>query len=1184
MSQVPELQSSGEQNLDPSAKDIVSAPHDPEAHRLWRSELIRPNLQAWKTPLTEGANLDSNIKKNTAFIKKCRVSLNATSAPGMVREVGQLKLEKYVSEVVAALSEGILKCRSSPNVTAAVEVISALHQRFPDSFTPELFEALRKMLLPPGKAANPAERDEASRLLRQRIVLRVTTEVWLVGVFWGIENGLTSQRPGAEAQLDALLTNLRDQAEWPTSTSATLKNNRLGLVYHSVKDLLPSDKERFANASLAVSFLKTFGEDLLDEPKSGASLVTDEHRQAFHSLFHAYAADLLQALVKEHRSLQREDKLNQERYIARGEIHEDTRARYEAHFKAYEKHSQLAQSIAECLRMDMPDLPKDNEDASAHVVVNDATAGQADDDDGFENSPWEDEDARTFYEKVLDLKTLVPSTFLGSGKDTHNDAELKEELHLDQTDLEPADLDDSDTEVGDFAQEDPAPMEGEGPSLSGSAQMNLFVAKLLNMANRDLVDQAAVDFCYISNKASCNRLTQNLIGVPAHRLDLLSHYSRLIATLHPYFPDISQGVQLALSKEFRSLVRRKAAHGGHASLQERRIRNARYLGELTKFRLIPTHFVLFMIKTLLDHFSLPGNIETLCAYLEVCGRFLAKSPDTCQKTEALLEVMMRKRAALHLDDRLELLIDNAFYQCYPPSQSALVRKERSPMVRFIRNLLLLELNKRPLEKTLQLMRKLHWDAEAYRALRSIFSKVHKSRFANLPALATLLSGLVRYHPDFVVDIVDQVIEDIHVGLEENNYRDCQKRIAQAKYLAELYNYRVVDSPVIFDTLYRILTLGYDRGRVTPGASNPLDPPTDFFRVRLCCTILDACGVCFDRGPNRLRLDDFLTHFQLYILSKPSLPMDIQFAFNDTVELLRPNLTLFTSYQEAESALIKSGARAALGLDPHTREPGSFQSGSDSARSDEEVAVLPESASVASCEVDDPVILLNPKKGDDLEQRQREEEEFEVEYQLMMASALESRRIERKQAVFDVPIPIKLLDKNTLPAEDADKVAFTLLTKRGNKQQAKTMAIPSDSNLVINTLNKQRAERVEQQQLKEIVLSLEENLDHEAEREFGQDLTKPGARAVHPRTRPNSKPTKAKVPDPGALRASDFGLKSRATCAPVRSCATRPPISGEPLSDPSLEISAEAFPPLSSSPQPPRGKGQDVGKKFACKPT
>lgn len=206
------------------------------------------------------------------------------------------------------------------------------------------------MLAPPGKtanAANTADRDEASRLLRLRTILRVTTEVWLVGIFWGIENGLKAQRPGSEAQLDALLSNLEaGQAEWPVATggSATLKSNRLGLVYHSVKDLLPNDKEKFASASLAVSFLKAFGEELLEQDKDKISLVTDEHREAFHSLFHGYATDLLQALVKEHKALQREDKQNQERYISRGEIHEDTRVRYETHFKAYEKHLQLAQA------------------------------------------------------------------------------------------------------------------------------------------------------------------------------------------------------------------------------------------------------------------------------------------------------------------------------------------------------------------------------------------------------------------------------------------------------------------------------------------------------------------------------------------------------------------------------------------------------------------------------------------------------------------------------------------------------------------------------------------------------------------------------------------------------------------------------------------------------------------------
>lgn len=53
------------------------------------------------------------------------------------------------------------------------------------------------------------------------------------------------------------------------------------------------------------------------------------------------------------------------------------------------------------------------------------------------------------------------------------------------------------------------------------------------------------------------------------------------------------------------------------------------------------------------------------------------------------------------------------------------------------------------------------------------------------------------------------------------------------------------------------------------------------------------------------------------------------------------------------------------------------------------------------------------------------------------------------------------------------MAFTLLTKKGNRQQIKTMEVPSDSILAVSTRSKQEAERKEQQQLKKLVLNYEE---------------------------------------------------------------------------------------------------------------
>ena len=42
-------------------------------------------------------------------------------------------------------------------------------------------------------------------------------------------------------------------------------------------------------------------------------------------------------------------------------------------------------------------------------------------------------------------------------------------------------------------------------------------------------------------------------------------------------------------------------------------------------------------------------------------------------------------------------------------------------------------------------------------------------------------------------------------------------------------------------------------------------PDDFFRVRLVCVLLDTCGMCFDRGTQKKKLDNFLTFFQVPIV-------------------------------------------------------------------------------------------------------------------------------------------------------------------------------------------------------------------------------------------------------------------------------------------------------------------------------
>lgn len=93
-------------------------------------------------------------------------------------------------------------------------------------------------------------------------------------------------------------------------------------------------------------------------------------------------------------------------------------------------------------------------------------------------------------------------------------------------------------------------------------------------------------------------------------------------------------------------------------------------------------------------------------------------------------------------------------------------------------------------------------------LEKIFSKPGKMKYGNIHLLGILLGALYRYHPAFVVKVIDNVTESISFGLEQNDFRFYQRRVAEVKYLGELYNYRMLEHPVIFDTMYKILTFGY----------------------------------------------------------------------------------------------------------------------------------------------------------------------------------------------------------------------------------------------------------------------------------------------------------------------------------------------------------------------------------------
>ena len=68
-----------------------------------------------------------------------------------------------------------------------------------------------------------------------------------------------------------------------------------------------------------------------------------------------------------------------------------------------------------------------------------------------------------------------------------------------------------------------------------------YLAKLPNCVNREMIDQAATEFCMQFNtKNNRKKLVKALYSVHRNRQDLLPFYGRFVATLNPCMPDIGK--------------------------------------------------------------------------------------------------------------------------------------------------------------------------------------------------------------------------------------------------------------------------------------------------------------------------------------------------------------------------------------------------------------------------------------------------------------------------------------------------------------------------------------------------------------------------------------------------------------------------------------------------------------------
>lgn len=597
------------------------------------------------------------------------------------------------------------------------------------------------------------EREEKERLARHRILLKVITEFWLAGILRSLEDVEKPEEVSGKSKDGASSTSITRNTDASLREKGTLSSGKHDLEHDPepfplevLKELLGHDREH-TNLPLAVLFVKTFGWEVLgikstpeegkrtvraDEaieetvkesfedgsdvelgPKSSTAddelLVPQNLRQRFRNVLSRYLEDVKSHVVRDQRSLNSQSRRNAEAYVKSGEIFEDRQANFEKQAKVQEKLIASTQILCDALGEEMPDLVE-REAADSTVAgsiglvkAGEYLRGQA---DGA--GIWEDEDERRFYENLVDLKGRVPAILLEEGKKKKGEADEQIPGKASATAANGVKTEpEKETAQAATNESGQASADEQSTAIANKtvgAQVDALLIKLPELQTKEMVDQLALEFCFLNSKASRNRLIKAVQEVPKGRTDLLPLYARLVATLGQYMPDITQGLISYLDDEFRSLQRRKSKD----FLGQVRMLNMRYLAELTKFAVVPEHVIFHCFKVSIDDLS-RMNIEIIANLMENCGRYLLRNPETSARMASFLETLGRKKSAQHLGQQERMLIENALYYVDPPQRSAIQQKERTPMDLFLRQLLYLDMTKRNYTKILKTIRRLHWE-------------------------------------------------------------------------------------------------------------------------------------------------------------------------------------------------------------------------------------------------------------------------------------------------------------------------------------------------------------------------------------------------------------------------------------------------------------------------------------------
>ncbi|XP_026677230.1 regulator of nonsense transcripts 2-like [Diaphorina citri] len=949
----------------------------------------------------DSKNLKSNLKRNNVFIKKLK-QFSSEQLETALKDINNLNLSKYLSEIIEALIHCKLKVS---DISAAVKVSSELHLIYSD-FASDYLEYWKKYL-------DLYENSPVFNRHKYKVDLILFCELIISGIFHNKES--------------------------------------LDILYNTLCSLVRADLTAHKNIDIIFNFCKYCGEDFVGavprnirilsnkyniEVPSGR-LISPNFQVKVKNLLKEYYDSLSLSLKHTFEIISTLEKRYNDHLLEKGDVHPDKLKQLESFKKEFAALNYYTDKISDLVDFTKPLLKK----TACENLCSDIQ-GMTREQLIFE--VWGDEATEKFYNELPNVEEYL----LLTSKDSDPDFELNVYQQVTEETLnEEISADEFVTEVFNQDEEewnDKADKDED----KATAQLHVFLNNLSSCLNQYMIDTCAIEFLITyDSKQARNKLVEYFYALPRTRYDLFPFICRFLAIVNQVHPDIAKKIADKYYKQFRYLIVKK-----DQIRLENKIKNVKIISELLKFKLFSSIYGLFCLKLLLNDFS-HHHIEMACVFLENCGKYLYFSPENHFRTKSYLEQMLVRKNNVILDLKYKNMIDSIYHLIIPMKEvnvSPSVRKARPVVHEFIRHVIYTKLDQDTLVLAQDLIEKLNWnDVKTERYIIKCLSNPNNIKFDKINIMAKLVQSLSEEYEEQMIQVVDNVLEDIRLGLEVMDKAMSQRRIAMVAYLGELYIHcDLVEKDTIITTLYSIITHLVD-----------LEPADDLSRVVLVLTLLDTCCNYFPHSVLQKELRYFIIYFQNYFLYKSQrwdtqssrFPiLLLQQRYEETIHKLYPNMKLFHCLDESMSAVQK------IFLD--ISQKYNLNLGKMNCLISNHIQDSPCEAISNNVE--------HTEEGDALAEA----------YDQLVSNSMKRRAdVSVNSHLKDITIPVIKKPQNEMETQ-----FFMLIRKANHKPMLKEISVPSDSEIVTTFKSSQKSWEDEMYHVKQITLRYNKRIQQESE--------------------------------------------------------------------------------------------------------